>query len=54
MAYVYDGMMLACEAVQKLGPETEAIKKGFKDLKYTGITGKVEFGKLGNREMTLK
>lgn len=54
MAFVYDGILLACEAVKKLGPDSEAIKNGFKDLKYAGITGNVEFGKLGNREMTLK
>jgi branched-chain amino acid transport system substrate-binding protein len=54
LAYVYDGILLACEAVKKFGPDSEAIKKGFKDLKYQGITGNVEFGNLGNREMPLK
>jgi branched-chain amino acid transport system substrate-binding protein len=54
MAYVYDGIVLACEAVKKFGPDTEAIRKGFKNLKYEGITGRIEFGKLGNREIPLK
>jgi branched-chain amino acid transport system substrate-binding protein len=54
MVYVYDGILVACEAVRKFGANTDAIKKGFKDLKYEGITGRIEFGKLGNREMTFK
>lgn len=54
MAYVYDGIVLACEAVKKFGPDTEAIKKGFKSLKTESITGKIEFGNLGNREIILK
>ncbi|MDZ7606651.1 MAG: ABC transporter substrate-binding protein [Cyclobacteriaceae bacterium] len=51
MAYVYDAIMLAIEAVRKFGPDSQVIKEGFKSLKYQGITGPVVFGSLGNREM---
>lgn len=50
LAYVYDGILMACEAVKEFGPDSEAIRKGFKALKYHGVTGRIEFGKLGNRE----
>jgi branched-chain amino acid transport system substrate-binding protein len=53
VAFVYDGLLLAVEAIRRFGPDSEAIRKGFKDLKYQGITGNVEFGKLGNRELNL-
>ena len=54
LAYVYDGIMLSIEAILKLGPDTEIIRAGFKDLRYHGITGKVEFDTFGNRELVLK
>ena len=54
LAYVYDGISLACEAVRTFGDNPETIKKGFKDIKFDGITGKIEFDKFGNREMPLK
>lgn len=54
LAYVYDGIMLSTEAILKLGPDTEIIRAGFKDLRYHGITGKVEFDTFGNRELVLK
>jgi ABC-type branched-subunit amino acid transport system substrate-binding protein len=50
LAYVYDGIIMATEAIAKFGPDSEAIRAGFKNLEYNGITGKIEFGKLGNRE----
>ncbi len=53
MAYVYDAIMLAIEAVRKFGPDSQAIKTGFKSVKFQGITGSVVFGSLGNREMQL-
>jgi branched-chain amino acid transport system substrate-binding protein len=49
MAYVYDGIIMATEAIAKFGPDSEAIRQGFKNLEYKGITGKIAFGKLGNR-----
>ena len=49
LAYVYDGIMMATEAIEKFGPDSEAIRKDFKNLKYEGITGRIEFDKLGNR-----
>jgi hypothetical protein len=45
--------MLSVEAILKLEPDTETIRAGFKDLRYYGITGKVEFDKFGNREVVL-
>ena len=48
--FVCDGIFLAVEAIKKYGTDSEAIRTGFKDLKYQGITGIIEFGKLGNRE----
>lgn len=53
LAYVYDGVMLAIEAIKKFGPDSDAIRFGFNDIKYEGITGKVDFGKLGNRDFKL-
>lgn len=53
MAYVYDGIIMATEAIKKFGPDSEAIRSGFKNLEYNGITGKIEFGKLGNRVIGL-
>lgn len=47
--YVHDGISLAIESIQKFGPDAEAIRIGFKDLTYEGVTGLVEFDKLGNR-----
>lgn len=49
LSYVYDGIIMATEAIKKFGPDSEVIRAGFKDLKHQGITGKIEFGKLGNR-----
>ena len=49
VAFVYDGISLAIEAIRKFGPDSEGIRKGFKDLDYRGITGDVEFDNLGNR-----
>ena len=49
MAYVYDGILLAVEAVKKYGPDSEDIRLGFKNLKFESITGKIAFGDLGNR-----
>ena len=54
LAFVYDGIILSLEAIKKYGPDSEAIRKGFKDLKYEGITGKVEFDGLGNRNKDWK
>lgn len=50
LAYVYDGIMLSIEAIRKFSCDSEAIRKGFKNLEYRGITGKVDFNQLGNRE----
>lgn len=50
LAYVYDGIMLSIEAIRKLGPDQEDIRVSFKQMDYVGITGKVEFDNLGNRE----
>jgi len=50
MAFVYDGILLAVESIKKYGPDTEAVRKEFKDLKYEGITGDVEFDEFGNRK----
>lgn len=47
--YVYDGILLAVESIIQYGPDAEEIRIGFKDLKYDGVTGKIEFDKLGNR-----
>ena len=47
--YIHDGISLAIESIQKFGPDAEAIRIGFKDLTYEGVTGLVEFDKLGNR-----
>lgn len=52
-AYVYDGIMLSIEAIRNFGPDQEDIRIGFKNLEYIGVTGKVEFDNLGNREMIL-
>jgi branched-chain amino acid transport system substrate-binding protein len=49
LAYVYDGIFLAIESLKKYSPDSESIRLGFKDTKYEGITGKIEFGNLGNR-----
>jgi branched-chain amino acid transport system substrate-binding protein len=49
MAYVYDGVIMATEAIKAFGPDSEAIRSGFKNLEYNGISGKIAFGKLGNR-----
>lgn len=49
MDYVQDGILIAIEAIKKFGPDAEAIRVGFKDLKFEGSTGKVEFDKFGNR-----
>jgi len=51
MAFLYDGIMMAAESVRKYGPDSQAIKAGFKSLKFQGITGPVVFGSLGNREI---
>lgn len=50
LAFVYDGISLAVESIKKYGPDSEAIRKGFKDLQYKGLTGKIEFDKFGNRK----
>ena len=50
MAYLYDAILLAVESIRKFGPDSQAIKTGFKSLKYQGITGQVVFSSLGNRE----
>ena len=47
--YVHDGISLAIESIKKFGPDSEVIRIGFKDLKYEGATGLVEFDNLGNR-----
>ncbi|MCK5278429.1 MAG: ABC transporter substrate-binding protein, partial [Cyclobacteriaceae bacterium] len=49
LAFVYDGIMLSIEAIKKFGPNSEAIRNGFKALEYEGITGEIEFDKLGDR-----
>ncbi|MCG8306488.1 MAG: ABC transporter substrate-binding protein [Cytophagales bacterium] len=49
--YVYDGIMLAAEAIGRFGNDSEAIRKGFGNLKYNGKTGYVEFDNFGNRKM---
>jgi len=50
LAFVYDGILLAAEAIKKHGPDPEAIRAGFMDLSSQGITGQIKFGSLGNRE----
>ena len=52
-AFVYDGIMLAIDAIRKNGPDPEALRQGFKSMKYPGITGEIKFGELGNREIGL-
>jgi len=54
IAYVYDGILMACEAIYQFSNNPEGLRKGFKDLKYQGITGSIEFDKLGNREFQWK
>jgi branched-chain amino acid transport system substrate-binding protein len=49
LAFVYDGIMLSVEAIRKFGSNPEAIRTGFKSMDYEGITGGIEFDKLGNR-----
>jgi ABC-type branched-subunit amino acid transport system substrate-binding protein len=49
LAYVYDGILLAIEAINECGPDSEAIRTKFKDLKLESVTGKIAFGDLGNR-----
>ena len=49
MDYVRDGILLAIESVRKFGPDAEAIRNGFKDLKFEGATGLIEFDTFGNR-----
>jgi branched-chain amino acid transport system substrate-binding protein len=49
MAYIYDGVIMATEAIKAFGSDSEAIRSGFKNLEYNGISGKIAFGKLGNR-----
>ena len=34
MAYLYDAMLLAIESVRKFGPDSQAIKTGFKSIKF--------------------
>lgn len=53
LSYVYDGIMLSIQAIMKFGPNQEDIRVGFKKAEFVGVTGKVEFGKLGNRELLL-
>jgi branched-chain amino acid transport system substrate-binding protein len=53
LAYVYDGIILATESIKKFGPDPEAIRTGFRNIKNQGLTGSIEFGKLGNRELDL-
>lgn len=50
-AYVYDGLTVAIEAIRKFGPNPEDIRKGFGSLQFEGITGIIEFDKLGNRRL---
>ena len=50
LAWVYDGVRLAMEAVKKYGTDPNAIRKNFSQLQFNGITGKVTFDKLGNRD----
>jgi ABC-type branched-subunit amino acid transport system substrate-binding protein len=49
LAYVFDGITMAIEAVKSFGPDPEAVRMGFKELKFEGVTGKIEFGRLGDR-----
>jgi ABC-type branched-subunit amino acid transport system substrate-binding protein len=49
LAYVYDGILLATKSIIKFGPDSEVLKNGFKSMEYSGITGEIKFGKLGNR-----
>ncbi|MCK5701375.1 MAG: ABC transporter substrate-binding protein, partial [Cyclobacteriaceae bacterium] len=51
LAFVYDGIMLSIEAIRKFGPDPEEIKISFKSTEFEGITGGIDFDKLGNREM---
>ena len=49
LAYVYDGISLVTKSIITFGPDPEALKNGFKTMEYSGITGEIKFGKLGNR-----
>ncbi|MCK5369323.1 MAG: ABC transporter substrate-binding protein, partial [Cyclobacteriaceae bacterium] len=49
LAFVYDGIMLSMEAIRKFGPDPETIRTGFISMDYQGITGEIEFDKLGDR-----
>ena len=48
--YVYDGILIATEAVKRFGNDAEAIREGFKSMKLKGKTGLIEFDNLGNRK----
>ena len=47
--YVFDGVSIAIESIKRFGPEPEKIRKGFRDLEYSGKTGSIRFDHLGNR-----
>jgi hypothetical protein len=47
--YVYDGISIAIESIIRFGPDAEAIRNGFRELNYIGVTGKIRFDNLGNR-----
>jgi ABC-type branched-subunit amino acid transport system substrate-binding protein len=49
LAFVYDGILFAVNAVRTYGGDPEVLRKNFKSVKFSGITGEVKFGNLGNR-----
>jgi len=48
-AYAYDGINVIVEAIKEAGPDREKIIDSLSKINYSGITGKIQFDKKGNR-----
>jgi branched-chain amino acid transport system substrate-binding protein len=51
LAFVYDGIIMATLAISRFGTDADAIRNGFREIEFNGITGEVRFNKLGSREL---
>jgi branched-chain amino acid transport system substrate-binding protein len=49
-AYVYDAVNLVIHAIRQVGTDREAITNYLSETEYPGITGKISFDELGNRQ----
>ncbi len=49
-AYAFDGMNLIMEAIKHSGLDREKMQKTMSKTHYKGVTGSIQFDKMGNRE----